>query len=154
MNNISGFIQPSVYAQPSVVSLMQPSMPVISAGGRSDIMTIALVSAIVVVVLFIIYRHITNNNIMGEEESDQFKRDRETFDNMDPLTRCGWEVRVSPTCPYCVKQKQILSHHFPTFKNIFTDKPAEVVPTWVNTKTNQKIPGMQTYEKLLAMAKC
>lgn len=158
MNNIAGFIQPSVFAQPNVVGLMPQSMPIIATGGRSDILTIVLVSGIVVVILFIAYRNMSSSNIKEEEEDiEEFKKVRERFENtenMDPLTKCGWEVYVSPTCPYCVRQKQILEHHFPTFKNIFTDKPAEVVPTWYNTKTHAKVLGMQTYDKLLSMAKC
>lgn len=160
MNNISGFIQPTMFQQPSVVGIMPQSMPIVAtAGGRSDILTMAVVSAVVVIVLFVIYRNMTYNNIQKEEseESEElFKRDRFEGDQsgMDPLTKCGWEVRISPTCPWCVKQKQILSQYFPTFKNIYTDRPAEAVPTWVNSKTGQKVPGMQTHEKLLEMAKC
>ncbi len=75
-------------------------------------------------------------------------------DLTDPLTKCGWEVYVTPTCPYCIKQREILSQHFPTFKNIFTDRPVQAVPTWYNVNTKQSIPGMQSYEKLLEMAKC
>lgn len=158
MNNIAGFIQPSVFSQPSVVGIMPSSMPIVATGGRSDIMTMAMVAAIVVVVLFIIYRNMSSTNITDPEGgSEDFKRshfDNEPKTEMDPLTKCGWEVIVSPTCPYCVRQKQILAHHFPTFKNIYDNKPAEVVPTWVNTKTGRKMPGMQTYEQLLAMTNC
>jgi hypothetical protein len=69
----------------------------------------------------------------------------------DPLTAGGWEVIVSDSCPYCIKQKEILAQHFPTFKNIFNNKPANVVPTWRNTKTGQEIPGMLPYETLLQL---
>lgn len=69
----------------------------------------------------------------------------------DPLTANGWEVIVSDSCPYCIKQKEILAQHFPTFKNIFNNKPTNVVPTWRNTKTGQEIPGMLSYETLLQL---
>ena len=150
MNNIAGFIQPSV---DSVTS----SMPVVATGGKTINMKMAMIAAIVVVVLFIIYRNMSPTNITDSDDgvAEGFKRSHfGSTEQMDPLTKCGWEVIVSPTCPYCVKQKQILSQHFPTFKNIHTDKPAEVVPTWHNTKTGKKVLGMQTYEELLAMTKC
>lgn len=73
---------------------------------------------------------------------------------MDKLTYCGWEIYVSPTCPYCVKQKAILAKHFPGFNSIYTDRPAEVVPTWHNVLTGEKKLGMQTYEQLLDMINC
>lgn len=156
MNNIAGFIQPTVFPQPSVVGIMPQTMPFMAtAGGRSDIITIAIVSAIVVVVMFIIYKNMLYKNIDDEEIEDftidNFKNNLITEPEMDPLTRNGWEVRVSPSCPYCIKQKEILSQYFPTFKNIFTDRPANVVPTWVNSRTGKEVPGMLQYEDLLQL---
>ena len=160
MNNIAGFIQPSMFQQPSVMGIMPSPVPIVTAGGKSDILTIAVVAVVVVVVLFVLYRNVQFN--IGTEESEEFKQERvnqekikqENFEDIDPLTKCGWEVIVSPTCPWCIKQKEVLSKHFPLFKNIFTDKPAEAVPMWVNNKTGDTIPGFQTYEKLLNMIKC
>ena len=150
MNNIAGFIQPSIFPQPNVVSIMPSSVPMVSAGGRSDILTIAVVSTVVVIVLFMIYKNMSfGSNSLIDDDVEEFKQK----ENVDPLTKCGWEVIISPTCPWCVKQKQILDQHFPTFKNIYTDKPADAVPLWVN-KNGNKIPGFQTYEKLMSMANC
>lgn len=160
MNNISGFIQPSMFAQPSMVGIVQPPMPIISAGGRSDIMTIALVSAIVVVILFIVYRNMSYNRaVTSEEEEDveTFKQREqnvvEPFHIIDGLTQCGWKVVVSQTCPYCIKQKEILNQYFPTFNNFDYTTPMPSVPTWINTKTNDIKQGLQSYDTLLNMAK-
>lgn len=152
MNNIAGFIQPSVYSQPSVVGIMPQSMPIVATGGRSDIMTMAVVATIVVIVLFILYKNMAKTGVDAEDTTDDFKSNFE--EDIDPLSKCGWEVIMSPSCPYCIRQKQILERHFPKFDKIFTDKPAEAVPTWVNTKTGKRIPGMQTYDRLLSMARC
>lgn len=152
MNNITGFIQPNMYAQP-LMPMMQQPMGIISAGGGSDITTMVMVSVMVVVILFIIYRHMSTSNIY-EEESEMFRYKREPFQDIDSLEKCGWEVYVSPSCPYCVRQKAILVEHFPNFKSMYTDKPAEVVPTWYNTKTKETKLGMQTLESLKNMVKC
>jgi hypothetical protein len=119
---------------------------------NNNMIIVAIIVA--VIIIFFIYKS-KLFQVENYKGIDNFKMDNiENLDDVDPLTKCGWEVYVSPTCPYCVRQKSILSKHFPTFKNIFTDKPTDVVPTWYNVKTKQKIPGMQSYEKLLEMTKC
>lgn len=75
-------------------------------------------------------------------------------ESRDKLEQCGWELYISMTCPYCIKQKNILTQNFPKFTKIYTDKPVNVVPTWYNTKTKQKREGLQTYEDLLNMIVC
>lgn len=163
MNNISGFIQPSVYAPPSVVSVMPQSMPMsvpmpipvpmVSSGGRSDIATIVIITIIVVIILFVMYRHVKFVNMeFTDEEIESFRRVNEHFiSSSDPLSKCGWEVRISETCPWCIKQKAILAENFPGFTNIYSDRPAQVIPTWINSKTGEVIEGMQPLERLQQM---
>lgn len=166
MNNISGFIQPSMFSQPSVLGIVPQSMPmpmpmpmpVITSGGRVDIMTIVIISTVVVMVLFLLYRNMSisiTDKDDDSELSESFKKSHfDNDNNNDPLSKCGWEVVVSETCPYCVQQKQILSTHFPNFKNISTNKPVEAVPTWINNKTGQMLPGLKTYDALMEMIIC
>lgn len=117
--------------------------------------TIIIAAAFVALILFILYRSMFFTGMTGStERMESFEDTKPFIEDVDKLTKCGWEVHVRPTCPYCIRQKSILEQHFPKFKNIFEDRPAEVVPTWYNTKTGQKIPGMQTPEKLSQMASC
>lgn len=145
--NIASYIQP-------VSPFMQPPISFIPSNNvsRSEITTMVVISAMVVIILFILYKHMMYSNIV-EDEGDNFKSKFEN-ETVDGLTKCGWEVYVSPSCPYCIRQKAILSEFFPNFKNIYTDRPAEVVPTWFNTKTQEKKPGMQPVEVLNMMARC
>lgn len=153
MNDITSYIQPLRFQSPNMNGYMPVQMPFLQSIGRNEIMTIVMISAIVVIVLFIVYKNLNYKNVVGgEEDSESFKN--EHYQDMDPLTKCGWEVYVTNTCPYCVKQKQILNEHYPTFNNIYTDRPVTAVPTWYNTKTQETKTGMQTYESLLAMTKC
>lgn len=102
-----------------------------------------------IIIFFLIIKYMN-----GNKSSSMISTPSESYtEPVDPLTEKGWEVIVSDRCPYCIKQREILTAHFPTFKNIFNDKPANVVPTWRNTKTGQELPGMMTYEKLLDLIK-
>jgi len=177
MNNITNFIQPVEDIQPSAVDIapqfntidnISHPIPMVAttASGETDSYIIIGISVLIAILLmYIIYKYIytdkasfenfiANEKIAAAREKFAAREklaSREKLDEIDPLTRCGWEVRVSPTCPYCIQQKNILAEYFPTFKNIFTDKPAEVVPTWVNNITGVTMPGMQTHEQLLKM---
>lgn len=213
MNNISGYIQPTMYAPQGVMGVMpqmipqimqQPApqiIPIVTNGGRSDITMIIVVSVIIIMVIFMMYNQMEysedyelekgkktesfeNNDsvcelIDGDYQCDKCHRNCKRYckychrclncilndtnhnvtnivdvEDIDLLSNCGWELYISLTCPYCIKQKHILDQYFPKFNKIFTDKPVSVVPTWYNTITNQTIPGMQTYESLIQMTKC
>jgi hypothetical protein len=78
----------------------------------------------------------------------------ESFDQVDPLTKCGWIVYVRSGCPWCTRQREILTSEFPSFKGFVENGPVQGVPTWYNTKTNQSVSGMQVADRLRQMAKC
>lgn len=151
MNNpydISRFIQPYIpqqIAQPVVVPMPQPVMGSFMPT-QTDTIGMVLMILGVLVVIFFIHKYIC----ISTEPTEPVVVD--TYIPMpDPLGDKGWEVIVTDTCPYCVKQKKILQEYFPTFKNIFNNKSANVVPTWRNTKTGEVVEGMLSYERLLSL---
>lgn len=71
----------------------------------------------------------------------------------DELSNCGWEVHVLKSCPYCVKQKEVLNKYFPNFTKIHENKDPTIpaVPAWKNSKTGEIRLGLQTYENIKEM---
>lgn len=80
--------------------------------------------------------------------------EKKLTNSIDPLEKCGWEVYLTKTCPYCVKQLKVLKEHFPNFNGYYYNKKSDVVPTWYNKSTNIKSPGFKDYKKLLSMINC
>ena len=80
--------------------------------------------------------------------------EKKLSNSIDPLEKCGWEVYLTKTCPYCVKQLKVLKEHFPNFNSYYYNKKSDVVPTWYNKITNIKSPGFKDYNKLLSMINC
>jgi hypothetical protein len=112
------------------------------------LMTIIVMFVIYKIINYFYYRGLINTVFGNNHYGSHFDNNEE-----DALTKCGWEVYVTDHCPYCKQQKQILSEHYPKFKN-FKKEPVNVVPTWKNVKTGQTLPGMQSVDSLANMAKC
>lgn len=156
MNNIAGFIQPT-YSPPNVLGIIQPSS--FSSGG-SDLTLMVIVSVLVVIVLFVIYKHMKYYSITENEPI--VKKSVETFVGPDGLTKCGWQVIVADYCGFCKEQKRILQENYPSFTN-FDDSQKAVsttngVPTWRRYDNNGWIiderAGLQSLEKLKLMERC
>lgn len=178
--DISRFIQPT-YAvqQPVVMPVQQPVYPMIGSSGfssnKEELITIVLIIIGIIITIYIAQKYIfTNNNIINQTDQTQDNYITNQTDQIqnnyinpsmppkrqsDPLGDAGWEVIVTDTCPFCIKQKEVLNKYFPNFKNIYNNKPASVVPTWVNSKCfdknnpteKLKIQGYQDYQKLINM---
>ena len=137
-------------------------MPMYPYHNNMDKSSVVLISMSVVIILFIIYKHISYNNIDSInyidpvdtdilESIDQYKNNNQMS---DPLSNSGWVVFVSNGCHFCTQQKEVLKTLFPYFTNFFENNngAARVVPTWVNTRTGQVVPGFQSVESLRKMA--
>lgn len=160
MNNISEYIQPTISEDTTMIGSGYDK-----TGGaigdrlaKLNLFNIIIIGMGVIVIVIIIFKLMTvfsyKKVVCETFEPPQQVSEAPIVEDFDPLTKCGWEVVISPTCPYCIRQKAILNEYFPKFNSFYTDRPVEAVPTWINTKTGQKVPGMQTVESLQRMAAC
>jgi len=156
MNNISGYIQPNSIPVREMNNGSMNYMPdnrgtysMSDDVKRNSIMIVSIL--LIIIIIIIIYMIIKYKDT---KKSSTGTSTFESFQNIDKLTECGWEVYVTDTCPYCIKQKDILTQYFPKFDKIYTDKPANAVPTWYNVNTKETKVGLQSYESLLSMIKC
>lgn len=108
----------------------------------------------VIVIIFLIHKAICKKN--NSEYS--------YYTGVDGLTEAGWVAVVSDGCPWCVKQKEIIkTSQFSGFNSYMS--PQEFVqrfnkesgfdggvPYWYNTRLKVGVSGMQTLQRLEAMA--
>lgn len=94
-------------------------------------------------------------NYFGTRKSNMITSENSVYDK-NPLRDCGWEVYVLDSCPYCVKQKSILTEHFPNFRDIYKNNDPNIpaVPAWKNKNTDELRLGLQSYEELQKMIAC
>jgi hypothetical protein len=117
--------------------------------------SILLILFVVIIIIVCIHRYTCKNN-----NYDFFVNDK--------LTESGWIVIVSDTCPYCVKQREIIknSEEFKNFSSFISvqDFIAMVnrgeanptgfeggVPFWYNVNLRRGTGGLKTLDKLKGM---
>jgi glutaredoxin len=130
-----------------VPSIKQAQIGIKKFSSSNYMYLVALVTIFLIVIVIIIWRN---------KKYDTFEpviiNDNDN-DNNDSLTNMGWIVYMTPTCPFCKQQKNILNEYFPNFKNIKYDGDVSVVPTWYNINTQEYKYGLLDYDKLLELVK-
>jgi hypothetical protein len=138
------------------------SMPVIYTP-QSNIINNIIIVLIIGIVVYFIYHYIkrSSDKVILEPDFNAQLTDtvpvpepaKESFAVSDETRLINnWKVYVTPTCPFCVRQRLVLSEHFPNFNNF--EPPGQNingVPTWENLMTKKQIPGFKDYNGLLNM---
>lgn len=136
------------------MDISQYIIPMGGVNGGSEINyknVFLFLTVVVAIILILIIAYVSMKKKDNRSSLTNLEEDMQQL--LDPLTLSGWEVIVSDSCPYCTKQKEVLKNLFPTFNKFFTDRPANVVPTWVNKNTGQTIEGLQNADSILKLLK-
>ena len=125
---------------------------------NEKIIIYAIMIAIIIIVVYMLINNNNKSDMTKLREHNISRRQERMLENkleslIDPLEKQGWVVYLSRSCPYCVRQVDMLNKEFPNFHNKHYDVPTDVVPKWVNTITGEVKPGMQSLDILKHMAK-